>query len=128
MNSPDFSNYKVLIAEDDLINYKHIESVLKKTQIEIIHAKNGEKAVSLFNQNPNIDLVIMDVMMPVMNGFDATEKIKAKQPAVPVIFLTAFVTQDSIRQAVASGCNDYLSKPIRQDVLITVMCKWLPGK
>jgi len=128
MDTPDFSEFTVLIAEDNWSSFKYIESSLKSTKINLLHAKNGEEAVALFEQNPNINLVVMDAMMPKMNGFDATEKIKALQPAVPVIILTAFVNQESIRQAVASGCNDYLAKPIQRDILIAALCKWLPEK
>ena len=128
MDTPDFSDFTILIAEDDLSNFKYLESSLRKTNINILHAHSGEEAVTLFGQNPNVNLVVMDAMMPEMNGFDATEKIKALQPAVPVIILTAYVNQDSIRQAVASGCNDYLAKPIDRDVLISAICKWLPNR
>ncbi|MCF8304700.1 MAG: response regulator [Bacteroidales bacterium] len=126
MNKPDFSTYRLLIAEDNKENFLFYKSSLKPTGIQIIHAENGQRAVKQFKDH-EIDLVIMDAMMPVMDGFKATEAIKKMKPEIPVIILTAYVNQETIREAVASGSNDYLSKPITPDVLYVALQKWLPG-
>lgn len=126
MKAPDLSPYCVLVAEDDEANYRLYETKLKKTGIKVLHAANGGDAVKLFKEN-KIDIVIMDAMMPGKDGFAATTEIREISPEVPVIMLTAYVNQNSIRQAVKSGCNDYLSKPIDSEVLYSALKKWLAG-
>lgn len=126
MITPDFSSFSVLIAEDDEANFRLYKSMLKKTGIKVIHADNGEDAVNLFKDN-KVDLVIMDAMMPGKDGFIATKEIRNISEEVPVIMLTAYANQDSIREAVKSGCTDYLSKPVSTEVLISALKKWLTG-
>jgi len=129
MNTPDLSNYTILVAEDDTNSFKYIQSALKKTNVKVLHANNGKEAVeSASDGTIPIHLIVMDAMMPGMSGFEATIEIKKIQPDIPIIMLTAFANQESIRQAIASGCNDYLSKPISSDVLMTVIKKWLIKK
>ncbi len=124
MVTPDFSSFCVLIAEDVEANFRLYKSMLKRTGIEILHADNGEDAVNLF-KNKKVDLVIMDAMMPGKDGFIATKEIRNISEEVPVIMLTAYANQDSIREAVKSGCTDYLSKPVSTEVLISALKKWL---
>jgi len=128
MDTPDLSGYTLLIAEDDPASYKYFQATLKKSGAEMHHATNGNEAIELFKQNPAIDLVLMDAMMPELSGFDATKEIKKIKPEIPVIMLTAYANFESIRKSVASGCNDYLAKPIMADVLKVAVKKWLPAK
>ena len=129
MNNPDLSNYTILVAEDDTNSFKYIQASLKKTGVKILHATNGKEAVeSVSDETISIDLIVMDAMMPLMSGFEATIEIKKIQPVIPIIMLTAYANQESIRQAIASGCNDYLSKPVSTDVLMTIIKKWLVEK
>ncbi len=127
MQAKDLSEYTILIAEDDPTSLKFFNASLAQSGIQILNAENGREAIEKFN-NHKIDVVIMDAMMPVMNGFDATAEIKQKFPSVPVLILTAYVGPDSIRKAVSSGCNDYLAKPIEKEVLIAAVEKWTVGK
>ncbi|MCF8362617.1 MAG: response regulator [Prolixibacteraceae bacterium] len=124
----DLSKYWLLVAEDNDDTRLLISASLKKTGINLIFAVNGKEAVELFQSNNSINLVLMDAMMPGKSGFEATEDIKKINPSIPVVMLTAYVGPDSIKQAVASGCNDYLSKPIKPEVLLSVIEKWLVGK
>ena len=129
MNNPDLSNYTILVAEDDTNSFKYIQASLKKTGVKILLATNGKEAVeSVSDETISIDLIVMDAMMPLMSGFEATIEIKKIQPVIPIIMLTAYANQESIRQAIASGCNDYLSKPVSTDVLMTIIKKWLVEK
>jgi len=128
MPDSDLSNYWLLVAEDNDDTRLLISESLKKTGINLLFAVNGIEAVELFQSNPSINLVLMDAMMPEKSGFEATRVIKQINPEVPVVMLTAYVGPDSIKQAVASGCNDYLSKPIKPGVLLSVIEKWSKGQ
>lgn len=129
MNTPDLSNYTILVAEDDTNSFKYIQASLKKTGVNVLRAMNGKEAIeSASDESIPINLIVMDAMMPVMSGFEATSEIKKMQRDIPIIMLTAYANQESIRQAIASGCNDYLSKPISSDVLMTAIKKWLIKK
>jgi len=105
----------------------YLKETLKKSGIKIITAQNGREALELVQKGTPIDLIFMDVMMPMMTGFEATRRIKQVNNKIPVVILTAYVGQDSIRQAVASGCNDYLSKPLNLKVVQAIAQKWLTG-
>jgi CheY-like chemotaxis protein len=127
MKKPDFSAFRLLVAEDNLENFIVINSILQATGITIIHANNGAQAVALCKQH-TFDLVLMDAKMPELDGFDATREIKKITPGLTVIMLTAYASQLSIKDAVAAGCNDYLAKPIDVDILFAALNKWLIGK
>ncbi len=114
---------KILIAEDDEFNYLFLEAVLKKEGCILIHAKNGKEAVNLYQQEQDISLVIMDLKMPVMNGIDATFKIKAINSSVPVIAHSAYVLNNEKEQSLAAGCADYIAKPVKKADLLMVLKK-----
>jgi signal transduction histidine kinase/CheY-like chemotaxis protein len=108
----NWKNKLILIAEDEEVNYKFLEAVLQRTQAQILRAKTGLEAVELCQKIPQIDFVLMDIKMPVMNGFEASKKIKAIRPKLPIIAQTAFSTQEEIHKCLESGCDDYIVKPI----------------
>ncbi len=115
----------ILIAEDDTANYLFLESVLKKTQCNIIWAKDGQQAMDIFMANPNTDLIFMDIRMPVLNGLEATRAIRDINPAVPVIALTAYAFSDDREKSMQAGCNDYLSKPVKMEHIFELLEKHL---
>ena len=119
--------HTILVAEDDVANFQYIHDTFKASGLTILHALNGKEAIELCENHPEIRLVMMDVMMPVMSGFRASQEIRKIRPDVPIIILTAYVSQESIRDAVLSGCNDYFAKPIGPEELRTVLKKWLIG-
>lgn len=101
---------KILIAEDNNSNYKLFESILKK-EYQLIHARNGQEAVELFQEHlPH--LILMDINMPVLNGFEATREIRKYSIAVPILAVTAYAYAEDEQQILQSGFNDYASKPI----------------
>ncbi len=102
----------ILVAEDELSNYLLIERIFRNYNTELIWAKNGEEAVRLFKDNPDIDLIILDIKMPVKNGFEALKEIRAVDSDVPVIAQTAYAMANDEERALSAGCNDYISKPI----------------
>lgn len=104
---------KILIAEDDLFSGEFISIMLNKFAKVIISVKNGVEAVAACRQNPDIDLVFMDIQMPELNGYEATQQIREFNNDVYIIAQTAYALRGDKEKAVAAGCNDYLTKPIR---------------
>jgi CheY-like chemotaxis protein len=84
----------------------------------ILRAENGRIAVDLCLNNPNIDMVLMDLLMPVMNGYEATRQIKAQRPELPIIAQTAYAMADDRRKALEAGCDDFIAKPIGKEELL----------
>ena len=115
----------ILIAEDEIVNYMFLEVLLEETGAVLIHAIDGQIAIDTVKNNPTIDLVLMDIKMPNVNGLDATRQIKAIRPQLPVIAQTAYAMQDDEYKALQAGCNDYISKPIDASKLIGLMKKYL---
>ncbi|MBQ8487929.1 MAG: response regulator [Prevotella sp.] len=100
----------ILVAEDNDSNYILMTYILKRSY-QYLRAKNGQEAVEAVDKG-GIDLVLMDVKMPVMDGLEATAKIKAKHPDMPVIALTANAFESDRQLALDTGCDDFLSKPV----------------
>lgn len=115
----------ILIAEDEDVNYLFIAVLLEEIQTNIIHAKNGEEAVEIFKNNPSaIDCILMDIRMPVMNGYEATKIIKEIKSDIPIIAQTAFALTEDRKKALEAGCDDYVSKPINKDRLYDILVKY----
>ena len=116
----------ILIAEDEEINFLFLEILLKNEvdlNCSIVHAKNGEEAVAICRKNPEIDFVLMDLKMPVMDGFEAIKLIKEFRPELPIVAQTAFSSAEDKERVFAAGFNDFLSKPIGQEALREVINK-----
>jgi len=125
----DWSGYTILIVEDDIISYKILGAMLRKTKVNVIHADNGLKAVEQVHQNPQIDLVLMDVHLPVMNGIEATSKILNINPELPIIAQTTNAMADEYgNKCLRTGCADYIRKPIYGGELISKISQFLPKK
>ncbi len=120
-----YADKVVLIAEDDGINYQYQNTVIRKTSASVLHAWNGLEAVEMFESNTKIDLVLMDIKMPTMNGFDATYRIRALNPDVPIVALTAYALEHEKSLALTAGCNEYLTKPISINDLLSIVDKYL---
>jgi CheY-like chemotaxis protein len=116
---------KILIAEDDWISFQYLNSILTKSGITVIHAENGKQAVDLVSTIPDIDLVLMDIRMPVMNGMEATRLIKQMRPELPVFAQTAFAFAEEESKILSSGCDEYISKPLNYSKLKKLMNKHL---
>ena len=120
--------YYILIAEDGNINFLLLKTVIQKVapvECEIIRAENGQIAIDICKTNRDIDLVLMDIEMPIMNGFDATEKIKKIYPELPIIAQTAYTSKENRSKAFRVGCSDFISKPIRRERIADVLSKYL---
>ena len=111
----------ILIAEDEDSNFLYLEAVLHKTGVSLIWARNGEEAVKACQDNPAIDLILMDLQMPNINGYEAREQIKAFRPELPQVAQTAFAMADDEKRAMDAGFDAYISKPIRKSNLLTLV-------
>ncbi|NOQ27193.1 MAG: transporter substrate-binding domain-containing protein [Bacteroidales bacterium] len=124
-NFKKWKNKTILIAEDEDSNYKYLELVLSNKGLKTLRAENGFEAIEICQGNKNIDLILMDIKMPDMNGLEATKRIKKFNPNIPIIIQTAYAMQNDEKESSAVGCDDYLSKPIKKEILISVLEKWL---
>lgn len=115
------SKLKVLIAEDDEISRSLITINLNKISSEILLAKNGIEAIEICRSNPSIDLVLMDIRMPEMGGYEATRAIRQFNKEVVIIAQTAFGLSGDREKAIDAGCNDYISEPINKDELLSII-------
>jgi CheY-like chemotaxis protein len=115
----------LLIAEDEDSNYKYLEIALRKTGIKIIRAKNGLEAIDIIKDNPEIDAILMDIKMPEMNGLEATKKIREINSKVSIIALTAYAMANDKEISLEAGCDDYISKPVRKNMIFNTLSKHL---
>jgi len=115
----------ILIAEDEDSNYMLLEIFLKDLKLTLVRARDGVEAVELCKLVPTIDLVLMDIKMPVMNGYEATKEIRKLFPDLPVIAQTAYSNDTDRNHALECGCIDYISKPIKQQTLLALISKHL---
>ena len=113
-----WSDYTILIVEDDIINFMVLKAMLRTTNVKIIHADSGLKAIENVYANPQINLVLMDVHLPEMSGLEATGKILEINPALPVIAQTANAITEDRKKCLNAGCADYISKPIDMQELL----------
>jgi PAS domain S-box-containing protein len=117
-----------LIVEDEEVNFMFIEILLLeklKIKCHIIHAINGKEAVKICKTNEYIDLVLMDLKMPVMNGFEATELIKEFRPDLPIIAQSAYTSNEDRKRAEDAGCIDFISKPITKETLTNALSNFI---
>jgi len=122
-NTNYWPNKVVLIVEDDHISYQYIDALLKNTGFRIIQARSGEEAISICSADDCIDLVLMDIQLPFMSGYEATQQIRAIRKDLPIIAQTANVFNDEKILSLEAGCNYYIAKPIDADELYAAISK-----
>ncbi len=122
--TPD-NKLKILIAEDDETSKDFISIVVQKFACKIICVKTGTEAVAACRNNPDIDLVLMDILMPVMDGYEATRQIRGFNKEVVIIAQTANALEGDMEKAIVAGCDDYIAKPINPDELKQMIIKYL---
>lgn len=120
----DTREAKVLIVEDDEYNAEYLKEILSDVGISYVHTQYGRKAVEICSEQ-QIHLVLMDVRLPDITGYDATSLIKKINPKIKIIIQTAYATLDDKEKAFDSGCDDYLSKPIKRDLLVSQINTYL---
>lgn len=116
-------NLKVLIAEDDEFSSLYLAAILDAQKIGWIKCKTGTEAVRLVKENPDISAVLMDLKMPEMNGLEATRQIRTFNTTIPIIAQTAYAMTEDRHKALEAGCSDYITKPIRKDMLLDLLKK-----
>ena len=125
VNNIDWHGKTILLAEDDDDNYLFLEELLKETYVKIIRARDGKETLEIALATNDIDLILMDIKMPVMNGFEAALQIKKVKTNIPIIAQTAYAMEEDRRNALASSCNEYISKPIDSKKLLLLIAKYL---
>lgn len=120
------NSLKVLIAEDDILSQEFISLSIESLTREILIADNGLEAVNVCSSNPDIDLVLMDIKMPVMDGYEATKKIRDFNKDVIIIAQTAYAMPEDIKNAFDAGCNEHIEKPVRTENLIKMLNLYRP--
>lgn len=115
----------VLIAEDDDDNFFYLRVSIKAFDFNIIRAKNGREAVQLVKDNKDVSLVLMDLKMPGMDGYEATRQIKEINPALPVVAVTAYALAGDEMKTIKAGCDAYISKPFSRESILEVIGKYL---
>jgi len=131
--NPDgcFKGSRILLVEDVEINREIVISLLEHTLLDIDCAENGEEALRIFSESPEIyDMIFMDLQMPKMDGYEATRRIRALRPPesfrVPIIGMTATVFREDVEKCIAAGMNDHLGKPLNLDGVLSMLRKYLP--
>ena len=117
----------ILVVEDDEINYQFIEALLEKTQAQLLHAENGVQALELCKTISQIDLILMDIKLPEVNGYQITRDIKQFRHEVPIIAQTAFPLAEVEEKCLESGCEDVITKPIEIPLFFSKVNKYLSG-
>jgi HAMP domain-containing protein/signal transduction histidine kinase/DNA-binding response OmpR family regulator len=118
---------KILIVDDDVRNVFALTSVLESHGMEVLYAENGNDGVELLRQHPEVDLVLMDIMMPGMDGYETMRVIRSEESfkQLPIISLTAKAMKGDREKSIASGASDYITKPVDTDQLLSLMRVWL---
>ena len=127
-NLDELHSRTILIAEDDETNFLFLEALLEdnfQRKCKLLHAENGKEAIKFCHDNKDIDLVLMDIKMPLLNGYEATKEIKKANPNIIVIAQTAYVTKEEMIRAKDSGCDDFITKPLDQDKLLNSLTQHL---
>lgn len=122
-----FSGRKLLIVDDDQRNIVALSSVLQKYDVRILTAENGMEALNKVEKNPDIDLVLMDIMMPEMDGYEAMRRLRAQEKYrnLPVIAVTAKAMKGDRQKCLEAGASDYITKPVDRGQLISLLRVWL---
>ncbi|NJO91892.1 MAG: response regulator [Chloroflexia bacterium] len=127
-NSENMHDCTILVAEDDTTNFLYLQAILTtelKKRCNILHAMDGREAVNMCKNNKDIDLVLMDIKMPYMNGYEATNEIKKINPNIAIIVQTAYVTEEEMKKAKEAGCDGFITKPIDENELLNSIGEYL---
>ena len=121
------TNKKVLVVDDDVRNLFALTTAFEKYNINTITAESGKEAMNILDENHNIDIVLMDIMMPEMDGYETTQKIRRehKNTTLPIIAVTAKAMKGDREKCIEAGASDYITKPVKIDQLLSLMRVWL---
>ena len=117
--------FTTLIAEDDQISFELYKACLQDFDLDIIHAINGKVAVDIVKENADIDLILMDIRMPVLDGYEATKQIREIDSVVPIVAQTAFAVIPEQKEMLKMGFTDFFAKPLGNEVLSGIVNKYM---
>ena len=109
----------ILVVEDDETSFMLLSVFLSQGNYKLLYAANGQIAMDLFRENRDIDLILMDLKMPVVDGYIATRKIREMDKKIPIIAQTAYALAGDSKKAMDAGCTDYITKPIKKEILLS---------
>lgn len=115
----------ILIVEDDLLSAKFLEALIIDTNANVLIAKSGQEAIDMIKEKEDINLILMDIQLPEVDGHEATKQIKEQSPEIPIIAQTAHAMAEDRRKSLDAGCDDYVTKPINQDLLMEKIEQYL---
>jgi CheY-like chemotaxis protein len=123
-----FNGKKILLVDDDIRNIFALTSVLEQKGATVLIGRNGQEALDKLDQDPKIDIVLMDIMMPEMDGYEATKRIRKQKrfAKLPIIAVTAKAMKDDHKKCLEAGTNDYVSKPVDIEKLLSLIRVWAP--
>lgn len=121
----DKEDLTILVAEDEYIIFLYLKELLSKYSCNVMHALNGKEAIKILEQNTSIDLILMDINMPEMNGYEALKEIRKINKEIPIVAQSGLVMSDDVKKIFKSGFDDYIPKPISEFFLITILNKHL---
>lgn len=125
VNNYNWEGKKILIAEDITSNYNFLRLLLKRSKIELVWVENGKDAVDRVLSGEKFDLILLDINLPLMNGYDVATAIKKEYPGIPIIAQTAYALEGDREKAIRAGCDDYVPKPIVISTLLRKMHQYL---
>jgi hypothetical protein len=127
LTDPVLSGKKVLIVDDDLRNVFALTSALEVHEMEVLYAENGKDGLAKLEENPDVDIVLMDVMLPGMDGYEAMREIRSRREfrTLPIIALTAKAMKGDREKCIEAGASDYISKPVVTEQLLSLLRVWL---
>jgi CheY-like chemotaxis protein len=127
--APDLSGTTVLIVDDDVRNVFALTSALEMHGLEVLYADNGLDGIALLTEHPEVRIVLMDAMMPDLDGNATTRRIRElpQWQQLPIVFLTAKAMPGDRESSLAAGATDYVTKPVDLDELLAIMASWVTG-
>jgi len=118
-------NKTILIAEDETSNYKFLEMIIKRNKANILWAKSGNEVLDIFNQNKDIDLILMDIKMPEMDGIETIRQIRKENNKIPIVAQTAYYMPEDQTRCFEAGASDFIAKPINKEKIISLINKFI---
>jgi CheY-like chemotaxis protein len=127
---PVLAGKRVLIVDDDVRNIFALSSTLESYQMEVFYAEDGREGIKLLRETPGIDVVLMDIMMPAMDGYETMQAIRKMErfASLPIIALTAKAMKADRDKCIEAGASDYIAKPLDIDQLLSMLRVWLHGR
>jgi CheY-like chemotaxis protein len=121
----NWKNKVILVVEDEMVNYEFIEALMESYQVKLLHAENGDQALELVKTINKIDLILMDIKLPEINGYEITSEIKKIRNEIPIIALTAFSINEVRDKCLKAGCEDVIAKPVEINAFISKLNHYL---